>query len=1309
MSTVLEALFRSENALLESPTGTGKTLCLLCSTLAWQRELARRINSADVPIQKDNTLNSSSVEESSSSQSQSQSQPQPGTSTKPIAAQRPPTIIYASRTHSQLSQVVRELRNTRYRPKHTVLGSREQMCVNPKVKKAGSSAFTINHDCSKLGKDRKCRFKNRLEGFKPPSSESSGNGTQPVMDLEDLVSMGHKHKVCPFYHTRSNVGDAELVLVPYNYLFDKDARATTLAEIQWDNSIVIFDEAHNLESFASDSASFDLTASDIAGCVLETHRALGFKEAFPTQCAHVKQDNICRIKALFLNLEEYILNLPNRQAYPGDFMIEVLEKGASITYANHQLFVNEVRKITEIFLEVGGGAKGTPRLEHFLQCIKCVFGEPTEARCLAKSSSYRVHVSPKTSPTTKGGGGKAGTVSRTVSYWCFAPAEAMHQLSNLNIRSILVTSGTLSPLESYAMELGLEFPHRLENPHIIPNDSIHVRVVGKGVSGKVLSSSYERRQDPEYFRELGNTLVSLSKVVPGGMLVFFPSYGVMQACIESWGGPVHRSSASYKTNNFFSARRPQDNSQTSRYSFEYVPPNTFSSAPMAATIWKRLLGTKAVVLEPKSTSDLPDAISEFRRFLSMPKSTGCTLFGVCRGKISEGIDFANEQCRAVVITGLPFAPSFDPKVKMKKEFLDQNRTSKKIKATGDGGFSGQETAVLSSLSGQEWYTQQAHRAVNQAIGRVIRNRNDYGSVLLLDERFGQPQNIQGLSKWVRPHVEAQVGVGQTISSLVSFFRNAERKAQIEETKIPSFSAVNDVSAVFSKAKQDDLGEQDAEDVLEEVTKVVVIRKEKDLSSSNQELSSADFISPGQILGKVDVSGSMERKCSNVQSTGITNGDENNASARNGIHNLYDQNGSHSEGITMPHQAKRDPDSSAPSNKKRIPDTVSQSSSNAASRFFALIQAHLDPADISVIKKSIVAMKGFGERNETKAYLLAGRKIVLAVLPLVTLKEGRGPGTLEVFDLLFQLLPKKYRATLEKMAMADVFAESVLGLELMRYLSADVFQSFRVSVPSFLWNVWYNTKDERIVVKPFKLKLYQDIMALFSGVEEKFATKAMRLLSDMVPSVFASPLNALLESFRASRNIARMKKNEKANVGEASIQIERFRPGPKQPAILEDEGAELAAKVAPNDLNGPGVHAKTKPGVPYKPGQPHKKRLSASSVNMDSDSLSRPKSKFKKLLQSSEQETFLGNEVERKNKKKKIVSDAPNSLSCPICEKHVSKVCRWHRALLASAERATTYNTMSFLTPLPPPVSCCALAISFTVWAHMLRTLLDFLA
>ena len=40
-------------------------------------------------------------------------------------------------------------------------------------------------------------------------------------------------------------------------------------------------------------------------------------------------------------------------------------------------------------------------------------------------------------------------------------------------------------------------------------------------------------------------------------------------------------------------------------------------------------------------------------------------------QVSEGLDFANDNGRAVVITGLPFPPRMDPRVTLKMQFLDE--------------------------------------------------------------------------------------------------------------------------------------------------------------------------------------------------------------------------------------------------------------------------------------------------------------------------------------------------------------------------------------------------------------------------------------------------------------------------------------------------------------------------------------------------------------------------------------------------------------------------------------------------------------
>lgn len=88
------------------------------------------------------------------------------------------------------------------------------------------------------------------------------------------------------------------------------------------------------------------------------------------------------------------------------------------------------------------------------------------------------------------------------------------------------------------------------------------------------------------------------------------------------------------------------------------------------------------------------------------------------------------------------------------------------------------------LSGQAWYRLDAIRAVNQAIGRVIRHKDDYGAILLCDSRF--KQNTANISKWIRDHLNEQSHgpnfVFETmVGQLANFFSVA--KSQVFQNNI----------------------------------------------------------------------------------------------------------------------------------------------------------------------------------------------------------------------------------------------------------------------------------------------------------------------------------------------------------------------------------------------------------------------------------------------------------------------------------------------------------------------------------------------
>ncbi|EGZ25466.1 hypothetical protein PHYSODRAFT_485995 [Phytophthora sojae] len=716
MEKVLLALTSKQNAILESPTGTGKTLCLLCATLAWRRQLQK-------------TLGKSAMATSSAAQQR------PGASLAyegygsdgESDAPQLPRIIYSSRTHSQLKQVVQELKNTSYRPNVAVLGSREHLCVNEKVSKLRGTRQNLA--CRSTCKDRRCMYKLGFDAYAKRSKKQA----QPIMDIEELVTTMKEKTICPFFLTRNMLPEAEIIFVPYNYLIDPLARRSIGISIE--NSILIFDEAHNVESIASEAASYALSSNDISGCISEVDtfiRALQNNSVQLQAGSNLTMESTQTLRALFMEINKGLNGFPLSSSggftKPGQYIFEFFEQ-FNVNFETCPLVLNMIEEIIEVAHGGDDSQRAASKLDTMLSFLGTIFR--SKEQHLQAAKNYRVHIQEvRERPSNAGrlfnGGRNKKTTTRVFNYWCFHPGVAFREICANNVHNVILTSGTLSPLDTTVKELGIDFPVRLENNHVVDADQVWVGVVGTGVTGKRLNSSYNFRSTETYLLELGNTIVNFTRLVPHGLLVFFPSYSILEESIDKWKRPA--------------------------------------AGESALSIWDRIVQQKQTFVEPRGRADFKAVVDEYHQAITdNPK--GAVFFAVCRGKVSEGIDFSNDKGRAVVITGLPFPPTKDPKIVLKKSILDEAMVPPgELKLTGNA-----------------WYIQQASRAVNQAIGRVIRHRHDYGAIILLDERFVLKQQQECLSKWLQPYCHTCRGYGESHIGLTRFFKNNKARAVPESS------------------------------------------------------------------------------------------------------------------------------------------------------------------------------------------------------------------------------------------------------------------------------------------------------------------------------------------------------------------------------------------------------------------------------------------------------------------------------------------------------------------------------------------------
>jgi Fanconi anemia group J protein len=726
MSAVVRAARRGTCALVESPTGSGKTLALLCAALAWSESESERREDVGVDDDEDGEEDEARKRE-----------------TKRIGNGKPPKIYYATRTHAQIAQIVGELSRTAYKPHTVVLASREHYCVNKSARKGGD----VNAECRRLmdagaagGNGKGCFY----SGQGASKLASLAKNHPDALDIEDLVKMGTSKKGCPYFASKIMAESAELIFCPYNYLLDPRTRSAM--DIDIEGSLIIFDEAHNIEDTAREAASEEIILDDVANAIDRLSEMRRRATANVSECELVLRSmkgvydwfiGFCDEKSPSYGLKqtqealsamvrgEQILQTLAEAGLTEESVLEVMRALGVITKYNQENKDPKERVAGSVFNtceKVLNPIKFLlSRGEVTARDYKIVFTKTRESDRVV--STQRVNSELNRLPVEE---------LVKINFWALNPALAFRELVSENggARSVVLTSGTLAPLNSFASELGVPFPIRMEAPHCVDMDrQVWGGIVAAGPSNIALNAGYKSRGDTSFQDELGACLRDVAKVTPHGLLMFFPSYSLLETIVRRWRET--------------GLLRAIEQASGKKIFQEPGKSGSYGKKPVTLeTVLEKYYSAVATSVKAAKHPYAPAPANA--------KCRGAILFAVCRGKISEGIDFADANARAVICVGIPYPNIKDALVAAKRSYNE-------------------EGAHRGLLSGSKWYDQQAFRALNQAVGRCLRHRHDHGAIMLVDSRFNN-SNIQALPKWLRPAMQKSASrFGDQVKSLENFF------------------------------------------------------------------------------------------------------------------------------------------------------------------------------------------------------------------------------------------------------------------------------------------------------------------------------------------------------------------------------------------------------------------------------------------------------------------------------------------------------------------------------------------------------------
>lgn len=131
----------------------------------------------------------------------------------------------------------------------------------------------------------------------------------------------------------------------------------------------------------------------------------------------------------------------------------------------------------------------------------------------------------------------------------------------------------------------------------------------------------------------------------------------------------------------------------------------------------------------------------------------------------SGINFSDELGRAVFMVGLPY-PN-----KNSAELCERMKVGVLwLEICVNDLFKYVEEKIGAGAGGR-YYKSLCMQSVNQAIGRVIRHRNDHAAIILMDTRYANADINGALPEWIRDRLTHCSKFPESIQKILAFFRN----------------------------------------------------------------------------------------------------------------------------------------------------------------------------------------------------------------------------------------------------------------------------------------------------------------------------------------------------------------------------------------------------------------------------------------------------------------------------------------------------------------------------------------------------------